>query len=77
MAQLPGGEWLIQNIDGSVIVFQRGTEYEVARFDPADPDAAANAQQVIHDSPMLTAEQKCFASFWSGYFYAHATGRVA
>lgn len=76
MAQLPpDGDWLIQQIDGQVILYHRHTEEEVVRFDPSDPDAAARAQATIHESN-LTDEGKCFAHFWSGYFYAH-TGGVA
>jgi hypothetical protein len=29
---------------------------------------------VINDAPELNDEEKTFAHFWSGYFYAHATG---
>jgi hypothetical protein len=74
MAQLPpDGEWLIQQIGEQVILFHRETEEEIIRFDAADGNAAALAQKVIYDSPLLNDEQKCFAYFWSGYFYAHAT----
>lgn len=73
MAQLPpDGDWLIQQIGGEVILFQRYTEEEIVRFDPADANASAQAQKVIHDSDRLTDEAKNFAHFWSGYFYAHA-----
>lgn len=72
MAQL-GENWLIQQIGGEVILFRRYTEEEVVRFDPADANAAAQAQKTIHDSDQLTPEEKCFAHFWCGYFYAHAT----
>lgn len=74
MAQLPGERYLIQQIDQMVVLFERHTEAEVVRFDPTDPDATAKAQQTIHDSPELGEEEKAFAHFWSGYFYAHATG---
>ena len=75
MAQLPpDGDWLVQQVDGEVIIFQRYTEIEVVRFDPRDADAAARAQRVIHDSDQLNDEAKCFAHFWSGYFYAYAHG---
>ena len=47
---------------------------EVLRFDPTDGDAAAKAQLIIHKTDQLTDEQKCFAHFWSGYFYAYASG---
>jgi hypothetical protein len=74
MAQLPpDGEWLIQQIDGEVILFQRYTEEEVVRFPAADADAAAKAQYVIFKTNRLDAEQKSMAHFWCGYFYAHAS----
>jgi hypothetical protein len=75
MAQLPpDGDWLIQQIGAQVVLYHRYTEEEVVRFDPADADAAAKAQGVIADSPVLSAEQKAMAHFWSGYFYGCATG---
>lgn len=75
MAQLPpDGDWLIQNIGGDVVLFHRHTEEEVVRFRAEDANAAAIAQQVIHDEPRLTDEAKCFAHFWSGYFYAYGRG---
>lgn len=40
----------------------------------ADANAAALAQKDIYDSKLLTPEQKCFAHFWRGYFYAHGSG---
>jgi len=64
--------YLIQQIGSQVILFEEGTEREIVRFDPADSNAAAQAQKVIHDSD-LSAEDKSFAHFWSGYFYAHAS----
>lgn len=67
--------WLIQQIDGEVILFQEGTEAEIVRFDPSDANKAAQAQKVIHDAVSLTAEEKCFAHFWSGYFYRCAADR--
>ena len=74
MAQLPpDGEWLIQHIGGQVILFHRHTEEEVVRFDPTNPSSCARAQRTISESTKLDAEQKCFAHFWSGYFYAHAS----
>lgn len=74
MAQLPSGDWLIQQIGGEVILFQRFTEEEIVRFDPLDADAAAVAQGVIAMDPRLDKEDTSFAHFWSGYFYSCATG---
>jgi hypothetical protein len=73
MAQLPGERYLIQQIDDQVILLERYTEEEIVRFRPADRDAAAKAQLTIHSSPELSDEEKAFAHFWSGYFYANAT----
>jgi len=75
MAQLPpDGQYLIQQIGGVVILYERYTERELLRFDPGDSDATAKAQHAIYLSDELTAEAKCFAHFWCGYFYAHASG---
>lgn len=77
MAQLPpDGTWLIQQINGRVVLFHRHTEDEIVRFDPADANAAARAQDTIHRDVRLTDEQRCFTHFWSGYFYAYAGGAV-
>jgi hypothetical protein len=74
MARLPSRTYLIQQIGAEVIIFHEYTEKEIVRFDPSSGDAAAKAQKVIYDSPDLSAEDKCYAHFWSGYFHAHARG---
>lgn len=71
MARLPGDRYLIQQIDGMVVLFEDMSEREIVRFDPSDADAAAKAQKTIYDSE-LSEEEKCYAHFWSGYFYACA-----
>lgn len=73
MAQLPSGDWLIQQIDGEVVLFHRYTEDEIVRFNPSDANAAAQAQHTIFNDVRLDDEDTCFAHFWSGYFYAHAS----
>lgn len=72
MARLPSERYLIQQIGEEVILFEDGSEREIVRFNPSDPNAAAKAQKTIYDSE-LSDEDKSFAHFWSGYFYAHAT----
>jgi len=72
MARLPSENFLIQQIDGMVVLFEDHTEREIIRFDPSDADVIAFAQKVIHESE-LSPEDKCFAHFWSGYFHAHAS----
>lgn len=75
MAQLPpDGQYLIQQIDGEVVLFERDTERVLLRFPANDGDAVAKAQLTIFERRELNVEQKCFAHFWSGYFYGHATG---
>jgi hypothetical protein len=74
MARLPGDRWVIQQVGKDVVLYEPGIETEIVRFDPSDANAASQAQKTIYDSPLLTDEQKCFAHFWSGYFYAHANG---
>lgn len=76
MARIANGDWLMQQIDGMVVLFHEGTEQEIIRFDPSDGDAVARAQHSIHAARvqgLLSDEERCFAHFWSGYFYAHAT----
>lgn len=73
MAQLPSGQWLMQQIgDDKVILFHRHTEEEIVRFDPRDANAIALAQKAIYDSKLLDDEDKCYAHMWSGYFYGLA-----
>lgn len=75
MAQLPpDGEWLMQQIGGRVVLFHRYTEEELVSFNPSDINAAARAQREIHELAQLNPEQKAFAHFWAGYFYACAKG---
>lgn len=74
MARLPGEQWLIQQNDGMVALFNEYTDEVIVQFDPSDANAAAQAQHVIAHSDRLDAEQKCFAHFWSGYFYRNAVG---
>lgn len=73
MARLgPESYWLIQQVDGMVILFHEGTQEEIVRFNPSDADATAKAQGAIAHASQLDEEQRSFAHFWSGYFYACA-----
>jgi hypothetical protein len=74
MAQLPSEKFLVQQVGGNVLVFEKGTEREVVRFPVQDRDAVTVAQWIIHDYPEMSAEDKMFAHFWCGYFWAHAPG---
>lgn len=62
----------MQQVGGTVNLFHEYTDETIVSFDPSDATAAAQAQKVIHDSQQLDEEERCFAHFWSGYFYAHA-----
>lgn len=70
----PDGRILVQQNDGIVTIFDSYTQVEYVRFDSSDGNAAAQAQKAIYDCPALSDEAKCFAHFWSGYFYAHSGG---
>ena len=73
MAQLPpDGEWLVQSTEGMTFIVNRYTEEEIVSFPARDANLTAQAMGVIHESDKLTDEQKCFAYFWCGYFYAHS-----
>lgn len=72
MASLAGGNWLMQQIGGQVVLFHRDTEEEIVRFDPSDANATAIAQGIIFNSDRLSDEERSFGNFWSGYFYAYA-----
>lgn len=73
MARLPSTQYIIQIINGHVVIFEEFTEKEVIRFNPNNADETAKAQKVIYESD-LSDEDKSFAHFWSGYFYAHSLG---
>lgn len=73
----PDGEWLVQQADGVVSIFNQYTQEVLLKFDPSDREACRQAQFEIWHEPHLNDEQRCFASFWSGYFYAHASQRGA
>lgn len=73
MARLPSEMYVIQQSDGMVYLTDDISGVDIVKFDPSDANAAAQAQKVIYDSN-LSDEDKCFAHFWSGYFYAHAKG---
>jgi hypothetical protein len=73
MARLPSGRWLIQQIGESVVLFNAETEEEVVRFDPGLDNEVAQAQKTIFGYHRMSDEDKAFAHFWCGYFYAHAS----
>lgn len=75
MARLPSEQYLMQQIGSQVTLFEDFTEREIARFDPADGNAAADALDVIRDSE-LSGEDKCYACFWAGYFHAYANRKT-
>jgi len=76
MARLPSQNYLIQEIDGKVVLFQDYTERVIVQFDPTSADSAAKAQKLIYDSE-LSDEDKSFAHFWSGYYYAHLGDKLS
>lgn len=74
MAQLPSENYLVQLIDDDIVLFERYTERELVRFSAQSGDAVARGQKQIYDLKELSDEDKCFAHFWSGYFWAYGSG---
>lgn len=72
MARLPSNSYLINQVRDDIIVWEDGTERELVRWNVYDTSATAKAQREIHESEELSDEDKSFAHFWAGYFYAHA-----
>jgi len=71
MAQLPNTDYLVQSAGTQILIVHRYTEEELVKVDATDRNAVAKAQYTIYTLPELSAEDKCFAHFWFGYFYAH------
>jgi len=74
MARLPSERYLVQQIDGQVVLFEDFTEREITRFDPGSVLASGHALEEIAVSE-LADEDRCFACFWAGYFGFYA-GRI-
>jgi hypothetical protein len=73
MARLPSDKFLIQMIgDDTVLLFEQYTEREIVRFAVKDSHSFAAGQRMIYQNEELSTEDKAFAHFWCGYFYAHA-----
>lgn len=68
----PTGEFVIQSHDGMVVLSRTHSGEELLVFNSTDAALCAQAQKSIHELSELTDEQKSFAHFWSGYFYAHS-----
>jgi hypothetical protein len=71
MAQLPNSDYLVQSAAPFIFIVHRHSEEELVKVDATDKDAVAKAQFTIHKLPQLSEEDKAFAHFWFGYFYAH------
>jgi hypothetical protein len=76
MARLPSGRFLIQQVGAQVILFEEGTEREIAKFDPSDQRSVAQMVEGIRGSE-LDDPDKAFAYLWSGYFYGQSGARAA
>lgn len=71
MARLPSEQYVVQQIDGTVILFREHPEETILSFEPADKTSVSAALQHIRSSE-LDDQDKCFAYFWTGYFAAYA-----
>lgn len=71
MARLPSEQYIMQQMDGLVVLFEDFTECEIVRFDPSNSVATMAVLEIIRESE-LADEDRCFACFWAGYFHAYA-----
>jgi len=71
MARLPSEKFLIQNIGDDVMVFEDGSEREIARWPAKNPDKMVDGMKAVSEDDSLSVVDKAFAHFWAGYFYAH------
>jgi hypothetical protein len=72
MARLPSEQYLIQQADGIVRLFEDYTERQIVAFPAGDGIEVAEALRHIRESRDLGDEDKASACFWAGYFHAHA-----
>jgi hypothetical protein len=72
MVRLFSGEWMLQQVGDTVILFHAETEEEVVRFVAADVNEVSRAQHAIFGYHRMSDEDKAFAHFWCGYFYGLA-----
>lgn len=73
MARLPSERYLVQSQGDQVVLFEDYTERELVRVTASDGNAMAMAQKAVYDAEDLSPEDKCFAHFWFGYFWAFAS----
>jgi hypothetical protein len=76
MARLPSERYLMQRIGGTVVLFEEGTEREIAKFDPSDRASVEQARQAIRRSDLDVADKED-AHFWCGYFHAQSVAKSA
>jgi hypothetical protein len=61
----------VQSSGTEIFIVHRYSEEELIKVDATDKNAVAQAQKIIHYLPELDPEDKCYAHFWFGYFYAN------
>jgi len=71
MARLPSDRYLIQEIGSMIYLFEEHSEEEIVSFDPFFLEDVRRAQAIIDESSELSPEDKTWAHFWSGYFFAN------
>lgn len=71
MARLPSEQYLIQQADGRVRLFEDGSERLIVAFDADNGNAIELALDLIRTSE-LDDQDKSFALFWAGYFHGYA-----
>jgi hypothetical protein len=71
----PNNNWQVVNIYGLThVIYSPGTEEELVflKFDSSDKKQLRRAlNRIIGEKTLFTSEEKSWAMFWVGYFYAH------
>lgn len=69
MARLPSERYCIQLVGLDIVLFDEVMQEDVLTIPAQGGPELAKAQRVINEYPM-SVEDKAFAHFWCGYFYA-------
>lgn len=69
MARLPSNRYCIQLVGADIVLFDDVMQEDVLTFPAQGGSELAKAQKAISEYPMST-EDRAFAHFWCGYFYA-------
>jgi hypothetical protein len=62
-------QWLMQQVEGVVVLFNEYIDEQITEFKPSRSLSVANAIEEIKTTDKLNQDDKTLAIFWAGYFY--------